>query len=83
VRTQLEKYNNLDEEWGLLVDTMTDEFKLYKEKHAKMKISLPEGKNLAELQGMSRREKDANQIFEDKVTEFKDQMFDLGEAKPE
>ena len=62
---------------------MTEEFKLYKEKHAKMKTSLPEGKNLAELQGMSRREKDANQIFEDKVTEFKDQMFDLGEAKPE
>jgi len=50
----------LDEEWGLLVDNMTDEFKLYKEKHSKMKISLPEGKNLAELQGMSRREKDAN-----------------------
>ena len=48
-----------------------------------MKTSLPEGKNLAELQGMSRREKDANQIFEDKVTEFKDQMIDLGEAKPE
>ena len=62
---------------------MTDEFKLYKEKHAKMKATLPDGKNLAELQGMSRREKDANQIFEDKVTEFKDQMFDLGEAKPE
>ena len=48
-----------------------------------MKSNLPEGKNLAELQGMSRREKDANQIFEDKVTEFKDNMFDLGEAKPE
>jgi hypothetical protein len=73
----------LDEEWGYLVENMTEEFKLYKEKHFKMKSTLPDGKNLAELQGMSRREKDANQIFEDKVTEFKDQMFDLGEAKPE
>jgi len=45
----LEKYNNLDEEWGLLIDNMTEEFKLYKEKHAKMKANLPEGKNLAEL----------------------------------
>ena len=60
VRTPLEKYNNRDEEWGLLVESMTEEFKLYKEKHAKMKTSLPDGKNLAELQGMSRREKDAN-----------------------
>lgn len=67
----------------MLVDNMTDEFKLYKDKHLKMKTTLPSGKNLAELQGMSRREKDANQIFEDKVSEFKDQMCDLGEAKPE
>jgi hypothetical protein len=39
---------------------MTAEFKVFKEKHARMKLGLPEGKNLAELQGMSRREKDAN-----------------------
>jgi hypothetical protein len=39
---------------------MTQEFKIFKDKHAKMKATLPDGKNLAELQGMSRREKDAN-----------------------
>jgi len=33
---------------------------------------LPDGKNLAELQGMSRREKDANQMFEDKSRDFED-----------
>ena len=61
---------------------MTSEFKLFKDKHAKIKASLPDGKNLAELQGMSRREKDANQGFEDKCRDFEDQMFDFGDAKP-
>jgi len=45
----LEKYNNLDEEWGYLIESMTAEFKVFKEKHARMKLGLPEGKNLAEL----------------------------------
>mmetsp|Transcript_15828 Transcript_15828/g.19918 ORF Transcript_15828/g.19918 Transcript_15828/m.19918 type:complete len:117 (+) Transcript_15828:2758-3108(+) len=40
---------------------------------------LPSGKNLAELQGMSRREKDANQVFEEKCQEFHDKLLDLGE----
>ena len=37
-----------------------------------MKSALNDGKNLAELQGMSRREKDTNQIFNEKVEEFND-----------
>jgi hypothetical protein len=45
-----------------------------------MKAGLPDGKNLAELQGMSRREKDANQIFEEKCIEFNDSMHDIGEV---
>ena len=61
---------------------MTADFQQYKDKHAKIKSSLPDGKNLAELQGCSRREKDANQIFSDKCREFEDQMHDFGEAKP-
>ena len=40
---------------------------------------LPTGKNLAELQGMNRREKDANQIFDEKCQEFHDKLLDLGE----
>ena len=62
---------------------MTTEFQAFKDKHAKMKGLLPDGKNLAELQGMSRREKDANQIFEEKCIEFNDQMHDVGEAQPQ
>ncbi len=31
---------------------------------------------------MSRREKDANQIFEEKVQEINDKLFDIGEAQP-
>lgn len=82
VRAQLEKYNNLDEEWALVIDQMTQEFQNFKDKHAKLKSVLPDGKNLAELQGISRREKDANQIFEEKVSEFNDSMHDIGDAQP-
>lgn len=46
----------------------------------KIKESLPTGKNLAELQGMSRREKDANQTFEENCREAKDLMSDLGDG---
>jgi hypothetical protein len=35
-------------------------FEGFTAQHMKIKESLPTGKNLAELQGMSRREKDAN-----------------------
>lgn len=83
MRAQLEKYNNLDEEWAQVIEVMNAEFKVFKDKHARMKASLPDGKNLAELQGMSRREKDANQIFDEKITEFNDQMYDIGEAQPQ
>jgi len=60
VRSCLEKYNHLQEEWGLALENISIEFKAFREKHAKLKQMLPSGKNLAELQGMSRREKDAN-----------------------
>jgi len=60
VRTCLEKYNLLQEEWGIALGSIGNEFKAYKDKHTKLKETLPNGKNLAELQGMSRREKDAN-----------------------
>lgn len=79
VRVCLEKYNQLQEEWSLALETIGDEFKKFKEKHQKLKEMLPSGKNLAELQGMSRREKDANQVFEEKCQEFHDKLLDLGE----
>jgi predicted PilT family ATPase len=72
VRTQLEKYNMLEDQWHILLDTIEQEFKAYQEKNAKLKAQLPTGKNLAMLQGMSRREKDSQQIFEEKCSEFQD-----------
>ena len=83
VRAQLEKHNDLETEWEFVIEGLTKEFEAFKERHEKMKNNLQDGKNLAELQGMSRREKDTNQIFVEKVEEFNDQMFDLGEARPE
>lgn len=83
VRLQLEKYNSLEQEWEAVIEVMTTEFQAFKDKHAKMKGALGDGKNLAELQGMSRREKDANQMFLEKVTEFNDQLCELGQARPE
>ena len=79
MRTCLEKYNTLQEEWALALENIGVEFKAYKDKHIKLKEMLPSGKNLAELQGMSRREKDAFQVFSDKCQEFHDKLLDLGE----
>jgi hypothetical protein len=70
VRTQLEKFNMLEEQWALLLENIESEFKSYQEKNKKLQETLPSGKNLAMLQGMSRREKDGLQIFDDKCSEF-------------
>ena len=79
MRTCLEKYNHLQEEWALAIENIGKEFKAFKEKHEKLKDQLPAGKNLAELQGTSRREKDALLAFIDKCQEFHDKLLDLGE----
>ena len=49
VRSCLEKYNMLQEQWSLILDKIAVEFKVFKDKHLKMKEILPSGKNLAEL----------------------------------
>jgi hypothetical protein len=49
----------LEEQWLLLLETIEQEFRAYQEKNGKLKSQLPTGKNLAMLQGISRREKDA------------------------
>jgi hypothetical protein len=43
---------------------------------------LPDGKNLAELQGVSRREKDSSLTFEEKCREFSDKLEDLSVTQP-
>lgn len=62
---------------------METEFRVYQEKNSKLKSQLPSGKNLAMLQGVSRREKDAQQIFTEKCAEFCDQMDDISDLQPD
>lgn len=83
VRTCLEKYNLLEEQWNLLMDNIAIEFTAFRDKHLAIKEKLPSCKNLAELQGVSRREKDANQIFEQKCRDFRQQMEELSELQPD
>jgi len=58
VRGCLEKFNLLEEQWGYVLETIEQEFVTYSSQQDKLKGQLPQGKNLAELQGVSRREKD-------------------------
>ena len=80
MRTCLEKHDTLQEEWALALENIGVELKVCKDKYIKLKEMLPpSGKNFAELQGMSRREKDVYQVFSDKFKEFYDKLPDLGE----
>lgn len=47
VRTALEKYNLLQEEWALALETIGTEFTAYKDRQTRLKETLPAGKNLA------------------------------------
>lgn len=49
VKVCLDKYNKLEEEWGLILDKCQDEFNLFKHQFVKLKEALPLGKNLAQL----------------------------------
>jgi hypothetical protein len=81
VRACLEKYNNLEEEWGVVLDQIKDEFDQIQHHFARLKDQLPQGKNLAQLQGTSRREKDATQQFEERCRELTDQLEDLSSVQ--
>ncbi len=83
VRGCLEKYNHLEEEWGLVLDKVQEEFDMFKGQVTKLKENLPQGKNLAQLQGISRREKDAAQQFDEKCRELRDRLHDLSTLQPD
>ena len=53
-----------------MIETIEGDFKTYESQQEKLRAQLPDGKNLAELQGVSRREKDSVQTFEEKCREF-------------
>ena len=59
VRTCLEKCNFLEEQWQFNVENITKEFGGYRGTQDRLKGQLPDGRNLAELQGVQRKEKDS------------------------
>lgn len=62
----------LEEEWGFLLEKIHDEFSTFQGSVTKLQGNLPDAKNLAQLQGTSRREKDAVQNFDETGRELKD-----------
>jgi hypothetical protein len=62
----------LEEEWSIVLDKAQEEFDTFAQQVAKLKGDLPLGKNLAQLQGTSRREKDAAMQFEEKCRELRE-----------
>lgn len=60
----------LEEQWEYLLETVEKEFANYQSQQEKLRSQLPDGKNLAELQGVQRREKDSCQSFEERCREY-------------
>jgi hypothetical protein len=67
----------------MVIDEITSEFESFKHKHQQLTNNLSKGKNLAELQGVATREKEANQNFGERADELADQMVDTGQIRPE
>ena len=60
----------LEDQWHYVLESAGGDFENFKTSQEKLKNQLPTGKNLAELQGVSRREKDSCQNFEEKCRQF-------------
>ena len=73
----------MEEEWGFVLENIKEEFALFQHQFVKFKENLPLAKNLAQLQGTSRREKDASQQFEEKCIELKETLDDLSYLQPD
>jgi hypothetical protein len=83
VRTCLEKCNMLEEQWQFNVENITKDFANYKVSQDRLKGQLPDGKNLAELQGVQRKEKDSCQTFEEKCRDYQDKLYDMAITQPD
>lgn len=70
MRTCLEKYKLLQDQWDYVIECIDKELETYMVSQDKLRAQLPSGKNLAELQGVSRKEKDSCQTFEEKCRDF-------------
>jgi hypothetical protein len=77
IRSCLERHNKSEEMWNYLMENIDREFETYNKQQEKIKLNIPDCKNLAELQGTSRKERDSIQSFEEKITEFTDKLYDI------
>jgi len=77
VRQCLERHSKSDEMWAYLMDTVNGEIENHERQQSKLKSSIPECKNLAELQGVSRKQRDSVQSFEEKIIEISDKLYDI------
>ena len=83
MRSCLEKYNSLEEEWGVVLDKIQEEFTNFQNQVTRLQGNLPDAKNLAQLQGTSRREKDASQSFEERCRDIKDRLDEISYIQPD
>lgn len=81
IRQCLERHNKSEEMWAYLMEKIEREFEGHDRKQDKIKQNIPECKNLAELQGTSRKERDSIQSFEEKITEITDKLYDIAVAQ--
>ena len=67
----------MKDEWGVVLDKVAEEFQGFQQQVKRLEDTLPTGKNLAQLQGTSRREKDAKQGFEERCRELRSRLDEL------
>ena len=73
----------IEEQWEFIVENITRDFGNHKHSQDKLKSQLPDGRNLAELQGVQRKEKDSCQTFEEKCREYQDKLYDMAISQPD
>lgn len=83
MRTTLEKFEHLKDEWAVVLDKVSEEFSGFQQQVKRLEDTLPQGKNLAQLQGTSRREKDAKQGFEERCRELRSRLDELSYIQPD
>lgn len=83
IRQCLERHNKSEEMWAYLMEVIEREFEGYGKQQDKIKGNITDCKNLAELQGTSRKERDSIQSFEEKISDTMDKLFDIAVSQSE
>lgn len=73
----------MEDEWIVLLEKTQETFSNFENGVTKLQSNLPQGKNLAQLQGVSRREKDALQTFDETTRDLREQLEDISVLQPD